>query len=50
MSAAEVTERSNLRQTRVDEFLAAEAEPGALEIMRLAKALEVAPGDLIDFD
>lgn len=39
---------SGLKHARIERLLAAEVEPGAIEIMRLAKALDVTPGALID--
>lgn len=47
-STVEVAELAGLPEARVEGFLAAEIEPGALEILRLAKALEVEPGQLLD--
>jgi transcriptional regulator with XRE-family HTH domain len=47
-SVAAVAEASGLKPSRIERLIAAKAEPGAIEIMRLAKALRVTPGDLID--
>lgn len=47
-SVVVVAEASGLKRARIERFLLAEVQPGAVEIMRLAKALDVTPGDLID--
>jgi transcriptional regulator with XRE-family HTH domain len=47
-SAAELADLSGLQQHRVEGFLVAKAEPGAIEILRLAKALDLTPGELVD--
>jgi transcriptional regulator with XRE-family HTH domain len=47
-SAVAVAEASGLKRARIERLLLAEVEPGAIEVMRHAKALDVTPGDLID--
>jgi transcriptional regulator with XRE-family HTH domain len=47
-SVAELAAVSGVDPLRIECFLAAKVEPGAIEIMRLAKALHVTPGDLLD--
>lgn len=46
-SVAAVAAASGVDPIRVQRLLAARVEPGAIEIMRLAKALRVTPGDLL---
>lgn len=48
ITVAELGERAELSPGRVNLLLEAKAEAGALEVMRLAAALEVEPGDLLD--
>jgi transcriptional regulator with XRE-family HTH domain len=47
-SVAAVAAVAGLKPSRIERFLKAEVEPGAIEIMRLAKALDVTPGVLVD--
>lgn len=47
LSVADLGERAELSPRRINLLLEAKVEPGALEIMRLAAALEVGPDDLL---
>jgi hypothetical protein len=48
VTVAELGERAELSPNRIELLLEAKEEAGALEVMRLAAALEAEPGDLFD--
>jgi hypothetical protein len=48
VAVAELGELAELSPSRIELLLEAKAEAGALEVMRLAAALEAEPGDLFD--